>query len=145
MSHPFLIFLQRWMVVTLAVLGAAHIVTGIRYDSVGGLLAASLLLGILNTFLRPIMQLVSLPLLILTLGIFNLFINALLLYLVAAFVKSFHVDTFGAAFWGGLVISLVSIGINRLTGKPQNRIVIRSHRPSDRKNAQDDDGPVIDV
>ena len=72
-------FLQRWAITTVAVLVAANVVTGIRYDTTGGLLAASLLLGILNAFLRPVMLLLSLPLLILTLGMFTLVINAILL------------------------------------------------------------------
>ena len=95
-------FLQRWLITTLAVLAAAHIVRGIDYDDVAGLFIASLLLGALNAFVRPVMMALALPLLILTLGLFTLVINGVLLYFVGSLVKSFHVASFGAAFWGGL-------------------------------------------
>src|ERR1041385_1877983 len=105
-------FLQRWVVNTLGVLVAATVVAGIHYDTALGLLMASLLLGVLNAFVRPLMILLSLPLLIFTLGFFILVINALLLYLVGSLLKPFHVDTFGAAFLGALIISIVSLLVN---------------------------------
>src|SRR5262245_55112301 len=98
-------FFQRWVVTTRAVLGAANVCLGIAYDTICGLAVASLLLGILNAFLRPIVLLISLPLLIFTLGLFTLVINALLLLCVGSIVPAFHVRDFWAAFWGGLVIS----------------------------------------
>jgi putative membrane protein len=136
-------FLQRWLITTLAVLVAANIVRGIGYDNVVGLLIASLLLGALNAFVRPIMLTLALPILVVTLGLFILVINALLLYFVGWLVKSFHVASFGAAFWGALVISLVSLVANFLTGTGQVRIQGRERRPKSDKN--DSDGPVIDV
>src|SRR5215470_1819817 len=90
-------FLERWGITTLAVLVAANIVPGIRYDHWQGLLVATLVLGLLNAFLRPLLLFLSLPLLFVTLGLFTLVINALLLYLVGQ-MKYFHVDSFGAAF-----------------------------------------------
>ena len=87
---------------------AAGVVGGIRYDSVGSLLGAALLLGILNAFLRPILLLLAAPLIILTLGIFIFVVNALMLLIVNQFVHGFHVDSFGSAFWGAILISLVS-------------------------------------
>ncbi len=140
-------FLQRWVITTLGVLVAANIVRGIRYDTLMGLFAASLLLGILNAFLKPVMLLLSLPLLIASLGVFALFINAFLLFVVGQVVKSFHVDTFGAAFWGGLLISVVSIATSALLGSPDSRIAIRRSRrdlpPQPPRDAGS--GPVIDV
>ena len=138
-------FLKRWAITTVAVLVATHIVNGIHYDNWQGLLVATLLLGLLNAFLRPLLMLLSLPLLILTLGLFTLVINAALLYGVGQLVKSFRVDSFAAAFWGGLVISLISLPLNFLTGVGGTRIEIRrGKRPEDR-NRGGDDGPVIDV
>ncbi len=87
---------------------AASIIHGIRYDSVAALLGAALLLGILNAFLRPILLLLMAPLIILTLGIFIFVVNGLMLLLVNQFVRGFHVDGFGSAFWGAILISLVS-------------------------------------
>ena len=76
-------FIQSWLINTLAVLLAVKIVKGIHYDKPLDLVAASLLLGILNAVLRPVIMFLALPLLILTLGLFMLVINALLLYFVA--------------------------------------------------------------
>ena len=78
---------------------------------------ASLLLGILNAFVRPILMFFALPLLIFTLGLFTFVINALLLYLCRrAAGPHFHVDSFGYAFLGALIISIVSVTLNILTG-----------------------------
>ncbi len=137
-------FLKRWAITTLAVLVAAHVVPGIDYhNNWAGLLVATLLLGFLNAFLRPLLMLLSLPLLLVTLGLFTFVINATLLYFVGWLVKSFHVATFGAAFWGGVVISLVSLPLNLLTGTGNARLQVRRGPPPPRKD--DGDGPVIDV
>ncbi len=140
-------FLQRWLITTLAVLVAANIVTGIHYDHIGGLLVASLLLGVLNVALRPLLLLISLPLLILTLGLFTLVINALLLNFVAWLVQPFHVDTFGAAFWGGLVISVVSLTLNSFLGLGNARIAVQRgpRPPRPPRPPEDGGGPIIDV
>src|SRR5688572_29903310 len=90
-------FTQRWIITTVAVLVAAHIVSGIRYESWQGLLVATLVLGLLSAFVKPVLVLISLPLLLATLGLFLLVINALLLYVVGHLLKGFHVETFGAA------------------------------------------------
>jgi putative membrane protein len=93
--------------------------------------------------------LLSLPLVVFTLGLFILVINALLLMLVGQLVKSFHVDTFWAAFLGGLIISFVSLVLNTFTGTGEHRIDLRTNRTRSRRN--DDDprtpggGPLIDV
>lgn len=140
-------FLQRWAITTVAVLVAANVVRGIHYDSVAGLLVASLLLGILNAFVRPVMLLVSLPLLLYTLGLFFLFINAFLFYLVGQLVRSFHVDSFGSAFWGGLVISVVSLVVNSLTGTGKGTVQVRRSRPQRPPPNEPGagNGPIIDV
>ena len=70
MAPSLKIFLQRWLVNTVAVLVAAHLVRGISYESFTGLLIASLVLGVLNAFLRPLLLLLSLPLLFFSLGLF---------------------------------------------------------------------------
>lgn len=136
-------FLQRWLINTIAVMAAAKIVPGIECDSIVALFAASLLLGIFNALLRPLLWLLSLPLVILTLGLFTLVINALLLYFVGHLVKAFVVTDFWAAFWGALVISIVSIVLNSLTGTGDGRIEFRRSRS--RPGRQDGGGPFIDV
>jgi putative membrane protein len=143
MSAPIKSFLQRWLVNTVAVMVAANVIKGIGYDTLGGLLVASLLLGIFNALLRPLLLLLSLPLVIFTLGLFTLVINALLLYFVGQLVKSFHVADFWAAFWGALVISLVSLVLNTITGTGDSRIEFR--RTKSGSDGKDGGGPVIDV
>jgi putative membrane protein len=149
MSQPISRFLQRWVINTIAVLVAANIIPGIEYDSLAALLLASLLLGVLNALLRPLLLLLSLPLVVFTLGLFTLVINALLLMLVGQLVEAFHVKTFWAAFWGSLIVSFVSILLNTFTGTGEYRIDLRTRRTHSRRSDQDHQdpgpGPVIDV
>jgi putative membrane protein len=138
-------FLQRWLLNTLGVLVAANVIAGIRYDTVPGLILASLLLGILNAFVKPIMVFLTLPLVLVTLGLFMLVINALLLYFVGGVMRSFHVDSFSAAFFGALLISLVSMVGNMFLGSKESRVqVTRGRRPPPRPPI-DGGGPIIDV
>jgi putative membrane protein len=137
-------FIQSWLINTLAVLVATQLVHGIRYDTATGLLVATLLLGVLNAFLRPVLLFLSLPLLIFTLGLFTLVINALLLYFVGNLVRDFHVDSFWSAFWGALVISIVSLILNSFSGSGNSRISVRRSKSSSPKDG-DGSGPVIDV
>jgi len=85
---------------------AAHVVQGISYDSVGSLIAAAALLGVINAVVRPILVILTLPITVLTLGLFLLVINALTLGLTALLLHGFHVHGFGAAFWGALIVSV---------------------------------------
>ncbi|MGZ5529632.1 MAG: phage holin family protein [Limisphaerales bacterium] len=141
-------FFFGWIITTLAVLVATKIVKGIDYSSPVDLMIATLLLGFLNAFVRPIMMFLTFPLMIVTLGLFSLVINALLLLAVSALLgdNHFHVQGFGAAFWGGLVISLTTLVLNSLTGTGRSRV--RFQRPSEPPpppRRSNDDGPVIDV
>lgn len=137
-------FLQRWVINTLAVFVATYIVPGLRCDNFTTLLVTAFLLGVLNAFLRPLLLLLALPLVIVTFGLFFFFINALLLYLVGSVVKGFHVDSFWTAFWGALVITIMTLFLNALTRT--GGLSVKVHRggpPPSRRD--DDDGPVIDV
>src|SRR5438876_7058235 len=100
-------FVFRWAATTIAVMVASSIIHGIRYDTVAALIGASLLLGILNAFVRPFLLILSAPVILLTLGFFILVLNGLLLLLVPSVVVGFHVDSFWSAFWGAVLISLV--------------------------------------
>ena len=83
---------------------------------------------------------------ILTLGLFRVVINAGLLLLVDGLVEQFHVDGFSSAFWGALVISIVSLLLNTLTGTGETRLKLsRSKRPPPPKKPDGGGGPVIDV
>jgi len=135
-------FLQSWLINTLAVLVAVVVLRGhITYQRWSDLFIASLLLGILNAFVRPILMLLALPLLIFTLGLFTLVINALLLYFVGVLMgPHFRVDTFGFAFLGALIISIVSILLNIMTGNA--RVSLQRRRPPPKNPGN---GPTIDV
>lgn len=148
MAPAFKSFLQRWLINTLAVLVAVYLGRGITYEKPADLFIAALLLGILNAFLRPLMWLLSLPLLILTLGLFTLVINGLMLYFVGYLLQPrFQVETFGAACWGALVISFVSLALNSLTGTGNSRASIKVHRgpPEPPAAPRGGGGPIIDV
>src|SRR5688572_11293058 len=143
-------FLQRWIVSTVAALIATYMVSGITYQTWVDLFVATFILGLLNTFVRPVLMLFSLPLLIFTLGLFTLIINALLLYFVGFLLAPrFDVTSFGAAFWGALVITIVSLVLNTLTGTGGARFKVETRRasppPPPRDRDDDGGGPVIDV
>ena len=145
MPEKLKVFIQRWVISTLAVLVATYVVPGIKFDRWQDLLVATLVLGLLNTFVRPVLMLLSLPLLIFTLGLFTLVINALLLMLVDALLRPrFTVENFWYAIWGALVIAIVSLLLNSITGSGNARVSVRRTKPPE---APDDDkgGPVIDV
>jgi putative membrane protein len=146
MSQSLLSFIKRWLITAVAVALAAQIVPGIDCPTALGLALAALLLGLLNAFVRPVMLLLSLPLLIFTLGLFILLINAVLLYVVGHVLKDFHVRTFSAAFWGALIISIVSLVLNALTKSNGSIVQIRRGGPPPRRPPDDNGGgPVIDV
>jgi putative membrane protein len=138
-------FIQTWVINTIAVfLAAVSLRNHIHYNSNTDLIWAALLLGILNAFVRPILMLIALPLLIFTLGLFMLVINALLLYFVGFLLQpNFYVDSFRYAFLGAIIIGLISFLLNVMTGNSQVT-VNRQQRPPDNKGSGGN-GPVIDV
>jgi putative membrane protein len=141
-------FIQRWLINTLAVLVTVVILRPhIDYSGTANLFVASLLLGILNAFIRPVIMLIALPFLILTLGLFTLVINAALLYLVHWLMgPGFTVEHFGWALLGALIVSTVSVALNILTGTGRARFAFRRGPPSESPpRGGNGDGPVIDV
>jgi len=103
-----LVIITRWLIITVAILLASFFVPGIKVDTLSTAIIAACVLGLINVFIRPIVVLLTLPLSILTLGLFYFFINAFLLKLVAYFVSGFEVRSFFAAFFGSLIISVVT-------------------------------------
>jgi putative membrane protein len=121
-------FFLRWSMNLLALVVAASVIDGIRIRSIGmGVLAAGIL-GVVNAVIRPVVMLLTLPITILTLGLFTLVINALMLLLVAKLVPGLVIEGFGAAFWGGLIVSLVSWMLNIFIGGDGRVVFIRSVR-----------------
>ena len=127
-SDGFRPLIIRVLIMGLAVFLAVTIVPGIESESLGAGVAAVLVLTLLNSLIRPLLYLLALPLIVVSLGLFMVVINALLLQLTAALVKGFTVIGFGASFWGALVISLVSSILNMLLVVEHSRVET-SHRP----------------
>jgi putative membrane protein len=126
-------FVFRWAITTVAVMVASSIIHGIRYDSAASLIGAALLLGILNAFLRPILLILSAPLILLTLGLFILVVNGLMLLIVPSIVIGFHVDTFASAFWGAIVISVVSWILSAFFRGSDGRVHVLTHHTQIRR------------
>jgi putative membrane protein len=101
-------FLIRLVVNAVALICVTYIVPGIHVSGLGGAIIAALILGVVNAILRPILVVLSLPLELLTLGLFTLVINALLFWLVGALHVGLTVDGFWPAFWGAIVMAIVS-------------------------------------
>jgi putative membrane protein len=120
-------FIFRWVITTVGVMIAASIIPGIRYDTAGALILAALLLGILNAFVRPILLILSAPLILFTLGLFILVVNGLMLYWVPGLVNGFHVETFSSAFWGAIVISIISWMLNAFFRGSDGRVHVLTH------------------
>ncbi|MCU0772768.1 MAG: phage holin family protein [Verrucomicrobia bacterium] len=135
-------FIQNWLVNTLGVLVAVAVLPGVDCTSGGQLVLASLLLGMLNAGVRPFLLFAALPLLVMSLGLFLIVINAALLYFVAWVVPAFTIDSFGWSLLAALIIGLVSLVTNGLLGSRQTRIRFRRQRPPGR---DDDQPPFIDV
>ena len=107
--------LIRLVLNAIALIAVAYVVPGIHVFGFGGALLAALILGIVNAVIRPILIVISLPITILTLGFFVLVINALLFWFVGALRAGFYVDGFWPAFWGALVMAIVSWLLSMLT------------------------------
>ena len=97
-----------WLVNALSLLAVAYLIPSVSVDSFYVAMVTALLLAVINTVIRPVLVLVTLPINILTLGLFTFVINALLFWFVASFVQGFRVAGFWSAFWGALAYSLIS-------------------------------------
>jgi putative membrane protein len=120
-------FVFRWAITTIAVMVASSVIRGIRYDSVAALIGAALLLGILNAFVRPVLLILSAPVILLTLGFFILVVNGLMLLFVPTIVSGFHVDSFGSAFWGAIIISVISWVLSAFFRGSDGRVHVLTH------------------
>jgi len=101
-------FLMHWVIIAIALGAAAYVVPGIHIDSGPVLIIAALALGLVNAIVRPLLVMLTLPLTVLTLGLFYLVVNAAAFGLAAALVHGFRVDSLGSAIFGSLVVAFVS-------------------------------------
>lgn len=100
--------LARWLMSALAVMAAAYLVPGIGLSGFYAALITALVLGIINALLRPLLIVLTLPITIITLGLFTIVINAFLFWLASTIVKGFFVEGIWAALLGSLVVSVIS-------------------------------------
>lgn len=98
----------RWLMLTVAIMAAAYLLPGIEVKGVFSAFFAAAILGILNALLRPILLLLTLPLNILTLGLFTFVINALMLMMASGVISGFHIAGFWSAIFGSLIIGVIS-------------------------------------
>ncbi|MEO8031217.1 MAG: phage holin family protein [Gemmatimonadota bacterium] len=122
----------RWLINTLAIYLAIRLVPGIRFDGgAGALLAVAVIFGLVNSFLRPILTLLTCPLVLLTLGLFTFVINAMLLLVTASLSRQLglglSIDGFWPAFFAGILIGVVSTIISLLVGENQVEVKMERH------------------
>lgn len=122
--HHLLAFLVHWAVTALSLWVASHVFRGLRFDDGRALLISALLLGLANAVVRPILVVLTLPLTLLTFGLFLLVINALMLLLVARLVRGFTISGFWTAFFASIFVALLSLVIGALVslGDPGSEI-----------------------
>jgi len=106
--------LTRWLLLAAALLLVAHLYPGVEVRSFGSALVAALVLGLFNTLLRPVLVLLTLPVTVLTLGLFLFVINALMFWAAGTLLAGFQVAGFGAALIGSLIYSACGMLIDAL-------------------------------
>ena len=99
----------KWLLSATALLAVAHLYSGVVVQSFSSALIAAFVIGLLNTLLRPLLVLLTLPVTVLTLGLFLFVINALMFWLAATALNGFHVQGFGAALVGSLIYSVLGL------------------------------------
>ena len=118
----------RFVITCVAVLAAAEIVPGIHIDGVAAGAATVIVLALLNAVVRPILYLFSFPVIMFTLGLFMVVINAILLHLTAWLVTGFTVEGFWPSVWDAVLISIVSTVLNFLISE-EGKVEVIVHRP----------------
>ncbi len=113
-------FIVRWILSALLIIFIAWIIPGITISNFVSALIVVVIMGLVNIFIRPLVQLISLPLNFLTLGIFGLIINALLFLLVGKIAPGFTINGFWAGFFGALILSVFTPLINNIGVKKEN-------------------------
>ncbi|HEX9019845.1 MAG TPA: phage holin family protein [Nitrospirota bacterium] len=130
-------FLLRWSINLLALVAAGSLVSGVRIDGLQAGIAAAGILSIVNAVIRPVVLILTLPINVLTLGFFTLVVNAAMLMLVSTLVPGFVIESFRSAFFGALLVSLISWLVNIFIGGDGRLIFIKKvHHKNDDRGAQ---------
>lgn len=121
-------FLVQWAITALSLWVASLIFRGLKFDSTSALVVSALLLGLANALVKPLLIVLTLPLTLLTFGLFLLVINALMVLLVSALVRGFKVSGFWTAFFASIFVSILSIAVGSLvdSGTPETTIQMPS-------------------
>ena len=98
-----------WVVTLLGLWIVTLVLPGVRANTVGGLILAALVLGLVNTFIRPVLWFLTLPLTVLTFGLFALVVNAITIALTSSLVSNFEVDGFGSALLAALIMAILGV------------------------------------
>lgn len=101
-------FIVNWLINAVALYVAASLIPGVVVEGAGSLLVAALVIGLVNAVIRPVLLLLTLPITVLTLGLFYFVLNGLMLYLAAALTPGFALAGLGSAIIGALVMSVVA-------------------------------------
>jgi putative membrane protein len=109
------LFLIHWMTLAVALAATAWLLPGVRVDSPASLLVAALVLGFLNAILKPLLVLLTLPITVMTLGLFYFVLNGILFALASVLVPGFEVSGLGSAVLGAIVMGLISMFIGAFT------------------------------
>ena len=104
--------LSKWLLAAAALLAVAYLYEGVKISSFGAALIAALVIGLLNTIVRPVLVVLTLPVTVVTLGLFLFVINALMFWAAASLLDGFHVPGFGAALLGSLIYSVFGLVID---------------------------------
>ncbi len=118
----------RWLITTIAIMVVPYLLSGVQVSGFGSALVAAAILGILNALVRPLIILLTLPLTLLTLGLFILVINALMFQLAGAITGGLHVASFWSAFFASIIVSIVSWVMSSVVGGPGEGTVVLSRR-----------------
>lgn len=108
--------LLRWLLSAAALLFIAYLYSGVQVSSFGSALLAAVVIGLLNMLLRPVLVVLTIPITIITLGLFLFVINALMFWAASGLLSGFHVTGFGAALLGSLMYSVLGVLIDRAVG-----------------------------
>jgi putative membrane protein len=111
----------RWILNALVLMFIPYLISGVEVANFYTALITALVLGLVNAVIRPVLIILTLPINILTLGLFTLVINGLLFWFVSSFIKGFSIAGFWPAFWAALIYSLVSIVFNYFLDKKETK------------------------
>jgi len=106
--------LLKWVLFALSIILVAWIIPGIRVENFLSAMFVCIIIALINTFIKPILQVITLPINVMTLGIFSLVLNALLLMLAGWIAPGFEVDGFLNALFGSILLSLFAMGIEKV-------------------------------